>query len=79
LNTPGIAGRLVICQPAVAAIAALREQKSAVLKIGGKWMNLEAFFHRRNVPNAMPRMISWFEDLLAGRNPHNRPGHFMAD
>jgi hypothetical protein len=31
LNTPGIAGRLVICQPAVAAIAALRHTKEEKL------------------------------------------------
>ncbi|MGH7171980.1 MAG: hypothetical protein ACRELG_17030 [Gemmataceae bacterium] len=55
------------------------ERRQAVLQIGGKWMNLESFFHRRNIPNAMPRMIAWFEDLIAGRNPHDRAGHFMAD
>jgi hypothetical protein len=55
------------------------EQRKDVLQVGGKWMNLEAFFHRREIPNAMPRMIAWFEDLIAGRNPHDRPGHFMSD
>jgi len=49
------------------------------LQVGGKWMNLEGFFHRRNIPNALPRMIAWFEDLIAGRNPHHRTGHYMAD
>ena len=52
------------------------EQMKDVLQVGGKWMSMEAFFHRRNIPNAMPRMIAWFEDLIAGRNPHDRPGHF---
>jgi hypothetical protein len=49
------------------------------LQIGGSWMNLECFFHRRNIPDAIPRMLAWFEDLIAGRNPHDRPGHFMSD
>jgi hypothetical protein len=55
-----------------------RRQDDA-LQVGGKWMSLEGFFHRRNIPNAVPRMIAWFEDLIAGRNPHHRAGHFMAD
>jgi hypothetical protein len=55
------------------------EQRQDVLQVGGHWMNLEGFFHRRNIPDAMPRMIAWFQDLIAGRNPHDRPGHFMAD
>ena len=50
-----------------------------VLQVGGGWMNLEGFFHRRGIPDAVPRMIAWFEDLIAGRDPHDRPGHFMAD
>jgi hypothetical protein len=49
------------------------------LQVGGKWMNLEVFFHRRRIPDAVPRMLAWFEDLIAGRNPHDRPGHFMCD
>jgi hypothetical protein len=49
------------------------------LQVGGKWINLEAFFHRRNIPNAVPRMLTWFDDLIVGRNPHHRDGHFMAD
>jgi hypothetical protein len=49
------------------------------LQVGGTWMNLEGFFHRRRIPDAVPRMLAWFEDLIAGRNPHDRPGHFMSD
>jgi hypothetical protein len=49
------------------------------LQVGGTWMNLEGFFHRRRIPNAVPRMLAWFEDLIVGRNPHDRPGHFMSD
>lgn len=55
-----------------------RRQRDA-LQVGGKWMNLESFFHRRRIPDAVPRMIAWFEDLIAGRNPYDRPDHFMSD
>lgn len=54
-------------------------QEGDVLQVGGIWMSMEAFFHRRNITNAVPRMIAWFEDSIAGRNPHLRAGHFMAD
>jgi hypothetical protein len=49
------------------------------LQIGDKWMNMEAFFHRRRISNAIPRMMDWFRDLLDGHNPHDREGHFMED
>jgi len=55
-----------------------RRERDA-LQVGGKWMNLEAFFYRRRIPDAVPRMLAWFEDLIAGRNPYDRPGHFMSD
>ena len=55
------------------------DRHNDVLRVGGKWMNLDALFHRRNIPNAVPRMIAWFQDLIAGRNPHDRPRHFMSD
>lgn len=45
----------------------------------GCWMDLEGFFHRRHVPDAMARTIAWFEDLIADRNPHHRAGHLMCD
>ena len=54
-------------------------QEREVLQVGGKWMSMEAFFHRRHIPNAAARMIAWFEDLIAGRDPHLRTGHFMSD
>ncbi len=54
-----------------------REQDT--LQVGGKWMNLDAFFYRRHIPNALPRMVAWFEDAVAGRDPHDRSGHFMSD
>ena len=49
------------------------------LRVGGKWMNLDAFFHRRNIPNATSRMVAWFEDVIAGRDPRQGAGHYMSD
>jgi hypothetical protein len=49
------------------------------LKIGQSWMNLDAFFHRRNIPNAFSRMIAWFADVAAKRDPRTREDHFMID
>lgn len=54
------------------------EQRQDVLQVGGKWMNLESSFHRRNIPDAIPRLMAWFEDLIAGRSPHDRMGNFMV-
>ena len=49
------------------------------VKIGDSWYTVEAFFHRRHIPNAMPRMINWIKDQLAGEDPREREGNFMAD
>ncbi|HEX6371813.1 MAG TPA: SMI1/KNR4 family protein [Longimicrobium sp.] len=57
----------------------VRRREGDMLLVGSAWMNLRTFFHRRNIPNAVPRMIAWLEDNDAGRNPRHRPGHFMAD
>ena len=40
---------------------------------------LEFAFHRRHIPDALPRLMTWFRDQAEGRNPHDRPGHFMDD
>lgn len=48
-------------------------------RVGKAWYELEAFFHRRNIRDAMPRMVTWIKDQLAGRDPHDRPGNFMVD
>lgn len=55
-----------------------RRERDA-LQVGGKWMNLDAFFYRRNIPDAGRRLVAGLEDLIAGRGPHDRTGHFMAD
>ncbi|HEY1067318.1 MAG TPA: SMI1/KNR4 family protein [Pirellulales bacterium] len=54
-------------------------QQDDALQVGNRWMSLEAFFHRRRIPNAFPRMVQWFEDLVAQRDPRARAGNFMTD
>ncbi len=68
-----------VVKAARAAGLPVGEQRADVLNVGGHWMNLDAFFHRRNIPDALPRLVAWFEDIVAGRDPHARPGHYMAD
>ena len=55
------------------------ERRDTVLQINGSWYELEGFFYRRHIPDAMPRLMAFFTDQAAGRNPHDRPGHFFAD
>lgn len=55
------------------------EQRDGVLRVNGSWMNLDAFYHRRAIPDAMPRMMAWFQDLVAKRDPRERPNNFMKD
>jgi len=55
------------------------EQRNGVLRVNGSWMNLDGFFHRRFIPEAMPRMMAWFQDLVAKRDPRDRPNNFMKD
>ena len=91
MTSPAVAELLRRDQAAFAAFATLAATAAskAGLKVGacegtalpvnGIWIDLEAFFHRRAIPDAVPRMVAWFQDLVARRNPHKRPGHFMAD
>jgi len=55
------------------------EQRNGVLRVNGSWMNLDGFFYRRSIPEAMPRMMAWFQDLVAKRDPRERPDNFMKD
>jgi len=55
------------------------EQRNGVLRVNGSWMNLDGFFYRRSIPDAMPRMMAWFHDLVAKRDPRERPDNFMKD
>jgi hypothetical protein len=57
----------------------LVERDRECVRVGKVWYELEFFFHRRNIPNAMPRMLAWIEDGLAARNPYDRPRNFMVD
>lgn len=50
-----------------------------IMKIGKSSMILEAFFHRRNIPNAIPRLIQWMQDQDAGKNPNDRENNYMTD
>ncbi|MBN9521298.1 hypothetical protein J0H58_22720 [bacterium] len=68
-----------VVKAARAAGLPVGEHADDVLNVGGKWMNLDTFFHRRNIPDALPRLVAWFEDIVAGRDPHDRPGHYMTD
>lgn len=58
-------------------VGALQERK--VLQVNGRWIDLEGYFHRRKIPDAIQRMIAWLQDQSAGRDPRKRIGHFMAD
>ena len=55
------------------------ERQDGSLQIGRANYILEGFFYRRKVANAIPRLLLWFEDQAEGKNPHHRPGNFMAD
>ena len=55
------------------------ERRNGVLRVNGSWMNLDGFFYRRSIPEAMPRMMAWFQDLVAKRDPRERPDNFMKD
>jgi hypothetical protein len=55
------------------------DRNGRCVRVGAAWYDLDGFFHRRNIPDAMPRMLAWIEDRLAGRNPHDRPGNLMED
>ena len=50
-----------------------------VLQVNGSWYQMETFFYRRNIPNALPRLMDWFHDQANSQNPHHRPGNYMAD
>lgn len=49
------------------------------LEIDGRSWDLEFYFGRRRIPDVLPRLMAWFADSRDGRNPHDRPGHYMTD
>jgi hypothetical protein len=91
LSTPGIEHLLREDQlrfdQFVAAVAdaahakglSIGKQRFEMMQIGGDWCNLEVFFHRRGIPEAVPRMITWLEDQSSGFDPRERAGHFFDD
>jgi hypothetical protein len=54
-------------------------REDSALQINDRWKNLETFFYRRKVSNALPRMIQWMKDQEEGRDPRKRRGHFFED
>lgn len=50
-----------------------------VLGINNAWINLEMFYHRRHIPDAYSRLVSWVKDLTSRRDPHSRPNNFFTD
>jgi hypothetical protein len=56
-----------------------RRDSPALLKRDKKVMDLEAVFYRRHIPRALPRLMAWFHDAVAGQNPRKRQDHFFAD
>ena len=73
----------VFCAEVLAAVIGAGHKASSEelgsLEIGEESWDLEMFYFRRHIPNAIPRILLWIEDQLADRNPHDRPGHFMMD
>jgi hypothetical protein len=55
------------------------QQREGTVQIGGKWYDADFFFHRRRIPDAMPRLVMWIQDQLARRNPYDRAGNYMSD
>ncbi len=55
------------------------ERRDTVVKIDRSGMDLNAFFGRRHIDNAIPRLVNWFKDVRDGNTPLDRPGHYMAD
>lgn len=55
------------------------EQKQGAVRINRHWMDLNAFFGRRHIKDAMPRLVDWFKDEEVGNMPTDRPGNYMAD
>lgn len=55
------------------------ERRDTAVRIDGKWLDLNAFFGRRHIDNAIPRLVQWFKDVQEGNSPTDNPGHYMAD
>jgi hypothetical protein len=49
------------------------------LQVGSQWFDLDAFFHRRNAPAAMSRIVAWMNDLQHERDPRLRAQNIFTD
>ena len=67
-----------VCDAATDAGISVTQQEQAV-RIHGRWIDLNAFFGRRHIDNAIPRLVSWLRYIEDGNTPTDRPGHFMTD
>jgi hypothetical protein len=47
--------------------------------INGQGVDLNLFFGRRHIDNAIPRLLDWFWDVKNYKSPTERIGHYMAD
>ena len=47
------------------------ERRDDALQVGGRWINLDALFYRRNIPGAFDRLVAWF---AAGAKGEDRRG-----
>jgi hypothetical protein len=55
------------------------ERQDTALQVGDHWVELEAFFYRRKVRNAVPRTVAWIQDLASQRDPRQRAGNIFGD
>ncbi|MEY4530372.1 MAG: hypothetical protein RLZZ156_1093 [Deinococcota bacterium] len=53
--------------------------EQSFLKFNEKALNLQRLFCIRHAPNAIPRIIQWFEDSIAGRDPRTRENNIFVD
>ena len=47
--------------------------------IHGKLIDLNNFYCRRHIDNAIPRLVNWFRDVKSGKEPTERAGPYMTD
>jgi hypothetical protein len=53
----------------------VERRKGDALRANGKWYNLDALFHRRNVPDAFDKLSAWFAARANNGNPP--PGGYL--
>jgi hypothetical protein len=69
-----------VCDAAsVAGISFNRNPENTCIRVNRKWVDLNAFYGRRHIDNALRRLIDWLLDIRDGHQPTDRPGHYFAD